>query len=81
MEKFKSLFEYLGKPAGKELGGQVFKAASGIGIPIHTIEIDNRKYSGRISTYPENWLIGYFQSNTQTPKDYEKNTYSDDLPY
>jgi hypothetical protein len=28
MEKFMSLYDYLGKPAGSDLGNQVFRAAS-----------------------------------------------------
>jgi len=62
MERFKSLYDYLGKAAGKELGGQVFRAASASRIPVMTKEISTPAYKGKIMMYPENWLIGYFST-------------------
>jgi hypothetical protein len=72
MEKFMSLYDYLGKPAGSNLGEQVFRAASVSRIPVKTKEVTTPKYKGKIMMYPENWLIGYFstgQSNFGVSED------------
>ena len=62
MEKFMSLYDYLGKPAGSNLGEQVFRAASVSRIPVKTKEVTTPKYKGKIMMYPDNWLIGYFST-------------------
>jgi hypothetical protein len=62
MEKFKSLYDYLGRAAGKELGEQVNKAARAAKIPVMMKEVSNPAYKGKIMMYPENWLIGYFST-------------------
>ncbi len=62
MEKFMSLYDYLGRAAGRELGDQVFRAASVSRIPVKTKEVTTPKYKGKIMMYPENWLIGYFST-------------------
>jgi hypothetical protein len=62
MEKFLSLYDYLGKPAGKELGLKVSNDARAIGIPSRVKQVSNPKYTGEILMYPENWLIGYFST-------------------
>jgi hypothetical protein len=62
MEKFMSLYDYLGRPAGSDLGEQVFRAASVSRIPVKTKEVTTPKYKGKIMMYPENWLIGYFST-------------------
>ena len=67
-----SLYDYLGKPAGSDLGNQVFRAASVSRIPVKTKEVTTPKYKGKIMMYPENWLIGYFstgQSNFGVSED------------
>jgi hypothetical protein len=72
MEKFMSLYDYLGNPAGSNLGEQVFRAASVSRIPVKTKEVTTPKYKGKIMMYPENWLIGYFstgQSNFGVSED------------
>ncbi len=62
MEKFMSLYDYLGRAAGRELGNQVFKAASVSRIPVQIKEVSNPIYKGKVMMYPENWLIGYFST-------------------
>jgi len=57
-----SLYDYLGRPAGSNLGEQVFRAASVSRIPVKTKEVTTPKYKGKIMMYPENWLIGYFST-------------------
>jgi hypothetical protein len=62
MEKFKSLYDYLGRAAGKELGDKYYKAAKAAKIPVMMKEVSNPVYQGKIMMYPENWLIGYFST-------------------
>jgi hypothetical protein len=76
MEKFKSLYDHLGKAAGKELGRQVYKSAIEIGIPTKMKEVSNSVYKGKIMMYPENWLIGYFTEKQQLVI-----TDNDELPF
>ena len=46
--EYLSLYDYLGKPAGKELGGQVAQAAYQGGIKPQEREISNPKYTGSL---------------------------------
>lgn len=59
-EEYKSLFEYLGKPAGKEIAGEVYKAAKEQSIPIEAQEISNKNYTGKVMTYPTSFLDSHF---------------------
>ena len=56
-----SLYDYLGKPAGKELGGNVFKAASSQKVPYSIREVTNPKYKGKVMLYPKWFLNEYFK--------------------
>ena len=70
-EKFVSLYDYLGRAAGKRLGEEVAVAARTVGIPTRRRYVDNTAYKGWVLLYPENWLIGYFstgQSNYNEPQ-------------
>ena len=72
-EKYLSLFDYLGKAAGSELGKKVADAAISKKIKIDRKEISNSKYKGIILTYPESFLQNYFsetnklQNNSDLP--------------
>ena len=55
-----SLFEYLGTPAGKELGYKVWEIATRLGIPVEKRKVSNPKYTGNVNTYPEMFLDIYF---------------------
>lgn len=73
MERFLSLFDYLGKAAGPELGKQVEAAARAVNIPVKHKQVHNTTYTGKVNMYPENWLIGYFttgQSNYNEKKEF-----------
>ena len=61
-EKFISLFDYLGKPAGSALGKEVAEAAAKLKLPIEIRHVSTARYTGPIMLYPENWLIGYFST-------------------
>ena len=56
-----SLYDYLGKPAGRDLGKQVADAAVAEKIKINAKYVSNPKYSGDILMYPKEWLDKYFQ--------------------
>ena len=58
--KFSSLFDYLKRPAGKELGLRVKQLADEIGVEVRTREISNPKYTGKVALYPTLFLIYYF---------------------
>lgn len=77
---FSSLYEFLGKPAGKELGAQVYEAAKGMGVTTRTREISNPKYTGKVVLYPQRFLYSYFNQDpldTATTGDFQDN----DLPF
>ena len=72
-EKFISLYDYLGRPAGSALGKQVADAAAKLKIPMEIRHVSTARYTGPIMLYPENWLIGYFstgQSNYTTTTEF-----------
>jgi hypothetical protein len=56
-----SLYDYLGKPAGSDLGKQVADAAAAEKIRIDIKYVSNPKYKGNILMYPKDWLDKYFQ--------------------
>ena len=71
--EYLSLYDYLGKPAGRELGKEVATAATEAGIRLEKREVDNSKYTGIVYLYPKNFLDFYFRE----PASYQ---IEDDLP-
>jgi len=55
-----SLYDYLKKPAGQELGKLVALAAMNEKIHIESKQVYNPKYKGNILMYPKIWLDEYF---------------------
>jgi len=55
-----SLYDYLGRAAGPDLGKQVAIAASKAGIKSEIREVSNVKYSGPIMLYPRQFLDNFF---------------------
>ena len=72
--EYLSLYDYLGKPAGKELGKEVAIAATQAGIRLEKREIDTPKYTGIVYLYPKNFLDFYFREP-------ETNNMGDELPF
>ena len=65
-DNYVSLFDYLGKASGGELGKQVFQAAKKARIRMQTREVSNPKYTGKIMLYPKPFLEQHFkESNYQ----------------
>jgi hypothetical protein len=57
---FKSLYDYLGKRAGSELGRIVYQTAKQDKVPMQQKEVSNPLYTGKIMMYPVVWLDQYF---------------------
>ena len=56
-----SLYDYLGRAAGPDLGKQVATAAAKAGVKREIREVSNIKYSGPIMLYPKSFLDLYFK--------------------
>jgi len=74
---YKSLYEYLGRPAGPELGKQVYAAAAAKGVQADSHEVSTPKYTGIILKYPISFLDEYFKKPNQTVQE----ILDDDLPF
>ena len=61
--KMMSLYDYLGRAAGMELGDQVAKVATNVGVKMDTRYVSNTKYTGNVTLYTEEFLKLYFQKN------------------
>ncbi len=60
MTEFISLYDYLGKAAGKELGKQVSEYALISRVQYKIRQVSNPKYAGPIMLYPRPFLELYF---------------------
>ena len=56
-----SIFDYLGRAAGPDLGKQVATAAAKAGVKSEIREVSNIKYTGPIMLYPKSFLDLYFK--------------------
>ena len=61
-EVYLSLYDFLGKPAGLELGKQVAVKAVESKIQIISKQVSNPKYTGDVKMYPETFLKEYFSN-------------------
>jgi hypothetical protein len=75
-----SLYDYLGYPAGNELGKEVASAAEKAKVKFEMREISNPKYTGKVMLYPENFLKEYFESK-QAKLVLSSADEDDDLPF
>lgn len=55
-----SIFDYLGRPGGIDLGSKVFKYAKVNKINIEFRMINNSKYKGKVCMYPKTFLDHFF---------------------
>ena len=55
-----SLYDFLGRAAGGELGKQVAEAAAKAKVGFETKEVSNPKYKGYVMMYPKEFLTEYF---------------------
>ena len=58
--KYLSLYDFLKRAAGPELGAVVEAAARKKKVKIKSREISNPVYSGKVCLYPESFLKEYF---------------------
>ena len=56
-----SLFDYLGRKAGPELGLQVATAAKKAGVKTDIRELNHKGWTGPINLYPKAFLDLYFK--------------------
>ena len=63
--KMLSLYDYLGKAAGMELGEKVFKASVAMNIKPESKDVETKTYCGKVMLYPKNFLDLYFQNSKQ----------------
>lgn len=64
MSNYVSLFEYLGKAAGSDLGKQVAEYAKKRDIKIQTRNVKTKSYTGKVMLYPQEFLMEYFSMTT-----------------
>ena len=55
-----SLYDYLGRAAGPELGKQVASAAARAGVKGSMREVSNPVYKGPVMLYPKSFLDNFF---------------------
>jgi len=72
-EQYQSLFDYLKRPAGPDLGKAVAEHAKQLKVRPKSKEVSNSKYTGKVLMYPKSFLDGYFKPQ---PTDLD-----DDLPF
>ena len=76
-KNFRSLYDFLGYPAGMKLGKEVAVEAKKQGQKIITREVKNKTYTGKVMMYNIDFLTKYFtkpqQPSVKTPwdEDYE----------
>ena len=75
-----SLYDYLNRAAGSELGKKVAAEAGKQGVLIETREISNPSYEGKILMYPKQFLDNYFDSPPPTEPT-RPQAEEDDLPF
>jgi hypothetical protein len=82
--EYLSLFDYLKRPAGSELGLKVAHEAQIHGVQTQTREISNPKYIGKVYLYPKDFLDFYFREPESSLDDFptlgDIQDY-DDLPF
>jgi len=64
--EYKSLYDYLGKPAGRTLGSEIYKSAVKDNVPVQIKQVSNLKYTGGICMYPVEWLNKIFNKRKES---------------
>jgi hypothetical protein len=78
-EQLMSLYDYLGRAAGQELGREVNRAAMLSNQPVATRRVSNSKYKGEVFLYTKQFLDSYF---SKSQGGYViVNTENDELPF
>jgi hypothetical protein len=77
-QEFLSLFDYLGRAAGGELGKAVHAVAKKENQPIEARNVETLKYKGTVLLYTREFLDKYFNKSTT---DYNNILQDDELPF
>ena len=64
-----SLYDYLGRPAGSELGQQVAAVAAANYVKFETREVSTKTYTGKIMLYPKAFLDQFFSGVNEGTND------------
>lgn len=78
-KKFISLFDFLGRSAGGDLGKEVYAKAKELKKPTQQKAIINKTYSGKVMMYEHDFLVEYFK--TKEPPVSLKVEEDDNLPF
>lgn len=57
-----SLYDYLGRAAGKDLGGNVARYAYSQGSKVEKRKVSNSSYTGEVNLYTESLLTAFFNN-------------------
>lgn len=76
-----SLYDYLGKAAGKDLGLQVERAARATNTPIERRLVSTATYQGKVNLYPRTFLNRYFKLEEQLSETTLLYSEPDTLPF
>jgi hypothetical protein len=84
--EYLSLYDFLGKAAGNDLGKEVAAAAYQAGVKMQEREISNPKYTGKVHLYPKDFLEFYFREPQSIhmedlPGELNRVIDEDDLPF
>ena len=84
--EYLSLYDFLGKAAGNDLGKEVASAAYKAGVKMQEREISNPKYTGIVHLYPKDFLEFYFREPESIhmedlPGELNRVIDEDDLPF
>jgi hypothetical protein len=66
MDEYLSLYDFLGKAAGPELGKEVNNEAIKFNVQTKQRQVSNPVYKGKIILYPKSFLETYFTNKQQT---------------
>tara|TARA_R100000734_G_C3297623_1_gene88633 strand:+ start:587 stop:844 length:258 start_codon:yes stop_codon:yes gene_type:complete len=79
---YMSLYDYLGKAAGPDLGKKVFEAVkqSSEFVKVESKEVNTPYYQGKVLMYPKWYLDAYFD-NGQEDEIYVEQNDDDELPF
>jgi len=84
--EYLSLYDYLKRPAGGELGREVAQAASKAGVKLQTREVSTPNYTGIVYLYPKDFLDFHFREpesihQEDLPGSLNRVIGEDDLPF
>ena len=77
-EEFVSLYDFLGRAAGQQLGKEVYRAAQLSSQSTIIKQVSNPKYTGKIVMYKPEFLRKYFNGLTTTITEPTKTTTTDE---